>query len=76
MMQRRYITMIRLTAFDWPSVCGWKAVLIRCFIPASLKRSRQRLVVKTGSRSLMMEVGKPWRRTMPLKKARATDAAV
>jgi hypothetical protein len=32
--------------------------------------------VKTGSRSLMMELGRPCSHTIPLKKARATEAAV
>jgi len=33
-------------------------------------------LVNTGSLSLTMDAGKPWSRTMPSKKARATDDAV
>ena len=65
-----------LTTSDWPSVCGWKAVLMRSLTPAILKRSRQTWPVNTGSLSLTMEDGKPCRHTMPSKKARATEEAV
>jgi hypothetical protein len=41
-----------------------------------VKRSRHTLPVKTGSRSLTMEAGNPWRRTTPSKNARATETAV
>jgi hypothetical protein len=64
------------TASDWPSVCGWNVVLSHKVTPTSLNSSRQMLLVKTGSRSLTIDSGKPWRRTMSMKNARATDDAV
>jgi len=74
--QRKYMTITLLTTSDWPSVCGWNAVLMRSLTPAILKRSRQTWPVNTGSLSLTMEDGKPCSRTMPSKKARATEEAV
>ena len=64
-----------LTTSDWPSVCGWKAMLIRKVTLAILKRSRHTLPVNTGSWSLTMEEGNPCSQTMP-SNARAMDAAV
>jgi len=49
---------------------------MRSLTPAILKRSRQTWPVNTGSLSLTMEDGKPCRRTMPSKKARAIEEAV
>jgi hypothetical protein len=74
--QRRYIAITLFTTSDCPSVCGWNVVLMRSFIPAMLKRSRQTLTVNTGSRSLTMDDGNLCRCTMPSKKARATEFAV
>jgi hypothetical protein len=68
--------MILFTTSDWPSIYGWKAVLMRSVMPASLKRSCHTLPVNTGSRSLTIDVGNPCNRTMPSKKVRVTDAAV
>ena len=55
---------------------GWNAELIRSCTPAILNKSRQTWPVSTGSRSLTIDSGRPWRRTMSLKKARATEDAV
>jgi hypothetical protein len=69
-------TMTLLTTSDWPSVWGWKAVLMRRVTPAIRNKSRHTLPVKTGSRLLTIEDGNPCSRTTPSKKARATEAAV
>ena len=73
---RKYMPIVRLVTSDCPSVCGWNAELMSSLTPARRNSSAQKLLVKTGSRSLTMDVGKPWRRTMSVKNARATDAAV
>lgn len=72
----RYMAIVLLTISDWPSVCGWKAVLSRSLTPASLNKSRHTWLVKTGLRSLTIEVGKPCRQTISWKKALANDEAV
>jgi hypothetical protein len=68
--------MTLLTTSDWPSVWGWKAVLMQRVTPAIRNKSRHALPVKTGSRSMTIEDGNPCSRTTPSKKARATEAAV
>lgn len=59
-----------------PSVWGWKAVLRLSAVPSNLITSRQNLLTNLGSLSLVMLFGTPCRRTMWLKKAWATAAAV
>ncbi|WVZ57692.1 LOW QUALITY PROTEIN: hypothetical protein U9M48_008045 [Paspalum notatum var. saurae] len=70
-MQRKYMAIVQLVTSDWPSVCGWKAVLMRSLTPDILNRSHQTALVNTGSRSLTMDAGRPWRRTIWLKNALA-----
>ncbi|WVZ76716.1 LOW QUALITY PROTEIN: hypothetical protein U9M48_024668 [Paspalum notatum var. saurae] len=48
---------------------------MRSVTPTILKRSRHTWPVNTGSLSLTMEEGNPCSRTIPSKKAWATDAA-
>jgi hypothetical protein len=51
-------------------------VLIRCLMPERVNSFVQKVLVKTGSRSLTMEHGMPWSLTMLLKNVRATATAV
>lgn len=74
-MQRRYMTMTLLAASVWPSDCGWNAVVICSLIPVRRISSFQKMEVKTGSRSEMMDWGIPCSLTMPEKNAWATVSA-
>lgn len=67
---------MQVVTCDWPSVCGWKAVLISSLVPVRLKNSDQKALVKTGPRSLTMEQGTPCSRTMVSKKALATETTL
>ena len=46
-------------ASDWPSVCGWYAVLIFCSTWKSLQSSCEKVEVKQGSWSDMIHDGSP-----------------
>lgn len=59
---QRNVSMHWLTLSVWPSVCGWYDELILKVTLASLKSSCQNRLVKTLSRSEMMEEGIPYKR--------------
>jgi hypothetical protein len=67
--------MTRLVTSDWPSIWGRNAELRHNWVSESLNISYHTRLVKTGSRSLTIEAGNPWRRTMLVKKAVATVVA-
>lgn len=73
--QRRYMAITRLAASVWPSDCGWKADVMCSLVPSRRISSFQNVEVNTGSRSDTMDWGTPWRRTMSVKNACATDSA-
>jgi hypothetical protein len=62
--------MILFVASDCPSDWGWNAEDRFNWTLVSWNSSRHKLLVKTGSGSLMMELRIPWSRTMLLKNAR------
>jgi hypothetical protein len=72
--QRRYMTITRLAASVWPSDCGWKADVMCSLVPNRRISSFQNVEVNTGSRLDTMDCGTPWRRTMSVKNACATDS--
>ena len=65
--------MTQLAASDWPSDCGWNVVVMCSLAPMRRISSRQNMEVNTGSQSKTMDCGIPWRRTMSVKNACATD---
>src|SRR3954451_1830962 len=67
---------VRLARSVWPSVWGWNAVDIASRVPMVRKRLCQNLLVNLGSRSEMIEVGRPWSRKTLSKKILAVSGAV
>jgi hypothetical protein len=68
--------MMRFVISDWVSNCGWNAELVRSVVPQRRNNSFHIVLVKTGSRSLTINAGSPWRWTICSKKAVATDVAM
>lgn len=63
-------------ASDWPSVRGWYAMLIAKVVPCKWLSSCQKLCKKRGSRSVTIDLARPWSQMIPTTKASATDCAV
>jgi hypothetical protein len=67
--------MMLLVTSDCPSVCGRNAELMRSYVPDNRNISHHTLLVNTGSRSLTMDIGRPWSLTTWSKNALATVSA-
>ncbi|WVZ89674.1 hypothetical protein U9M48_036047 [Paspalum notatum var. saurae] len=65
-----------LVASNCPSDCGWKAEDMLSLTHDKRNNSCQKPLVNMGSRSLTIEVGNPWERTMSAKKTWAMNVAV
>jgi hypothetical protein len=74
--QHMYIVRILLVASNCPSDCGWNTHDSCSLMTARENNSCQKCLVKTGSRSLTMELGTPWSFIMLSKKAWATVVVV
>jgi hypothetical protein len=64
------------TASDWLSPYGWNADGKLSLTSANVKSFVQNLLVKTGSRSLKIELGIPCSHTMPSKNAHVMNVTV
>lgn len=53
----RYYSTQWLMPSIWPSICGWYAKLSCSLVPDILKNSCKKLLIKTGSRTLTMDLG-------------------
>ena len=75
-MMRRVASTVRLVLSDYPSACGWYAVVMASRVPAKDMRVSQKPEVKQRSRSLIMTQGTPHDEKRAAKYRRANWMAV
>src|ERR1700694_187891 len=67
---------MRLTRSVWPSVCGWNAVLMARSMYSASVNFRKNILLNRVSRSLIIRLGIPCRRTISFINIRANNGAV